>query len=181
MNTNIHIITKQGKRIALVDWQLSYGLPIGSDKVGMFFSTKDRKLAEDIKDYGELTVNEQLMRVLDKFREKVGPVIINGFNRNQAKQESLFEQGYRTAVYSPHVALMAADIETKTAAQTQEWVKILQRVAAELGIKIRIGFKQYLSAGQTFIHLDVTPEYYAVGKPFHSMPHPIAWEQTLTW
>lgn len=178
----VFVVLKDGTKVCLSAWQKLYGLEIGSDKVGKFFSLKDPRLARDLKEFGELVVNELLIRILDAFREKTGkPVNINSFNRTEAYQAKLKSEGYRTAEHSPHVAKMAADIDTTSAVETREWVKVLTLLSAQLGIKIRLGFEQYLSAGQTFIHVDVCPEYFAKGKPFNKQPHPIQWENSTMW
>lgn len=171
-----------GELISLAEWQHLYGLEEGSDQIGKFFRATERKFAEDIQNYGELIVNEQLMRVLDHFRATLkAPVTINSFNRDENKQKALKEAGAKAATYSPHVVKMAADIDTKSAEETRSRVRILQRCASELNIKVRIGYEQYLKAGSTFIHVDVCPEYYAPGKPFHAHPHPAVWEKQITW
>jgi hypothetical protein len=176
------VIGSRGDIKALAEWQAEYGLEPGSDQVGKYFSLRDPKLAQDLEEYGQLVVNELLIKVLDSFREKVkSPVIINSFNRNDAKQAQLHRDGLKAAKYSPHVVKMAADIDTKTPEQTRQWAKTLREVANQLGIKIRIGTEQYLSANQTFIHVDVCPEYYAKGKPFYTHFHPKEWESPINW
>jgi hypothetical protein len=60
-------------------------------------------------------------------------------------------------------------------------VKKIQEVASIVNIKVRIGYNQYLEAGQTFVHVDVCPEYYAPGKPWHALEHPAVWEKQITW
>lgn len=179
----VKVILKNGTETTLEAWQKLYGLPVGSDKIGFFFGTKDPKIKQDINDYGVVVINEMLIRLLDAFRKRVDrPVNINAFNRNEAKQKQLLKSGYRAATYSPHVVYMAADIDTLTALQTRQWVEIMLSIAKELNIKIRVGFKKYLEIGQTFIHVDVCPEYYAAGKPYHTQTHPQAWELSyLTW
>ena len=178
----IKVILVDGSSVDLVVWQKLYNLKVGSGEIGKYFSTKDARIAKDIATFGELTVNSLLMRVLDAFREKIGkPVFLNAFNRTEAYQLQLKAQGYRTAEHSPHVAKMAADIETSSTAETLQYVDILKAVAKELNIKIRIGYRDYLKAGQTFIHVDVCPEYYAKGKPYNNLKHPIQWESEITW
>jgi len=178
----ITVILKSGQETTLKDWQERYGLHAGSDQVGKYFSLKDPKLLQDLNEYGELIVNEQLIRIMDGLREALDvPLKINAFNRNKAKQEQLIKAGYRAALFSPHVVKMAVDIDTDSVIQTRERVKKLKDVSSKLGIKIRIGYEEYLQAGQTFIHIDVCPEYYAKGKPFNSKPHPAVWEQSITW
>jgi len=182
MIDKITVVLKDGTETSLVNWQKLYGLPVGSNKVGIHFSLDDNKLREDLKEYGALVVNEQLIRVLDAFRDKLGvPVNINSFNRSREKQVSLVKAGYRAAVFSPHEAKMAADVDTTSKEQTLQWVRILKEVSLEVGIKVRIGFMDYLNNGQSFIHIDVCPEYFAPGKPFNKKTHPSAWEQVITW
>ena len=181
MNNKVIIVTKEGKTITLDAWQKAYGLPLGSDKIGTYYSLKEPKLAEDLEDYDELVVNELLIRFLDALRAETGPKVINSFNRNQAKQDSLYAQGLKTAKTSPHVVYMAADIDTKTAQQTRDLAKAAEVLAKRMGIKIRIGTELYLKRGQTFMHVDVCPEFYGKGKPFHNHAHPTEWESPLKW
>ncbi|WP_028978954.1 DUF882 domain-containing protein [Sporocytophaga myxococcoides] len=178
----ITVILKNGQFTTLKEWHEKYDLKAGSDQIGKHFSLKEPKFMQDLKEYGELIVNEQLIRVMDGLRETLGvPLKINAFNRSNAKQEQLRRAGYRAAKFSPHVAKMAVDIDTDSIIQTRERVKKLKEVSSKLGIKIRIGYEEYLQADQSFIHIDVCPEYYAKGKPFHSKPHPDVWEQSMTW
>jgi len=182
MNAPIKIVTVKGETISLEQWQVLYNLPVGSDQFGKYFRATESRFAKDIQEFGELIVNELLIRVLDAFRETVRrPVTINSFNRDEEKQKQLKEAGYKTAQYSPHVVKMAADIDTTSPEQSRSYVLMLHRCASELNIKVRIGCEQYIAAGQTFIHVDVCPEFYATGKPFHNQFHPKAWEQVITW
>ena len=178
----VRVIARDGLEITLEQWQQTYGLEIGSDSIGVFFSLNESRFKNDITAFGEIVVNVLLIRVLDGFRALVDqPVTINSFNRSEEYQVNLKARGFKTATYSPHVAKMAADIETKTPEQTRQWVKLLEKVSDKMHIKVRIGSEQYLKAGQTFIHVDVCPEYYAVGKPFNKNFHPVAWEVEARW
>jgi hypothetical protein len=182
MVTKVKVILRDGREVRLSDWQMLYGLAPYSNNIAKFFSLSESRFANDLTAYGELILNEPLMRILDGYREAVGkPVTINSFNRSEEHQKDLKERGYKAATYSPHVVKLAADIETKSDKETREGVKILKQVSDILKIKIRIGFEQYLKAGQTFIHVDVCPEYYAKGKPWCHHPHPIQWEKPTTW
>jgi hypothetical protein len=182
MTAPITIITRSGEEISLSAWQKAYGLEVGSAQIGKYFSATESRFAGDIQTFGKLVVNELLMIVMDEFRRRRGfAVNINSFNRTEAYQKQLTGEGYRTATVSPHVALMAADIDTATADQTRSEAALLQQISLELGIRIRVGYADYLKAGQTFIHVDVCPEYFGTGKPFHHHQHPKAWEQVLTW
>jgi uncharacterized protein YcbK (DUF882 family) len=176
------VIDKTGKEISLKEWQHKYGLPENSTKIGKFFSTTERKFQQDLKDYGKLVVNEQLIRFLDRLREKwAKPITINSFNRSPEKQAQLTAAGYRTASFSPHMVFMAADVDSGSALESRQLAMLAEGVSKELGIKIRIGLEDYIKAGQTFVHFDVCPEYYAKGKPFHTEPHPIQWESAIKW
>lgn len=182
MSAIVKVVLKDGSEITLGQWQKLYGLPVGSDKIGMHYSLKEPIFQRDIKDYGVLVVNSILIEVMDQLREETGESQkVNAFNRSKAKQLALRKSGMRAAVTSPHEYFMAADLDTVSKVQTKERVKQLQAVAKRLGYKIRIGFEQYLSDGFTFIHVDVCPEFYGKGKPFHNQPHPPVWEQAITW
>lgn len=177
---NVKVILKDGTEVTLAKWQEIYG--IANEHIGRNFQLTEARFKTDLAMYGELVVNELLMRVLDSFRESVGvPVTINSFNRSEAKQEELREAGYKTAKVSPHVAKMAADIDTNTVEQTRDWAKRLKVVGKLLGIKVRVGSEQYIKAGMSFVHVDVCAEFYAPGKPFHGTPHPIQWEKEISW
>lgn len=185
------VIDRQGNQITLDQWQKIYGLPYNSTKIGKYFDLNEPRFQEDIRLYGEIVVNELLIRVLDQFREDVKrPININAFNRNQAKQNQLQKDGFRAASVSPHVVLkdrsgyrngFAADVDTTSKEQTNKEVIILGKAAAKLRIKVRIGWKEYQELNQTFIHVDVACEYYAFGKPWHNKQHPLAWERESRW
>lgn len=178
----VTIITKSGHDMTLEAWQKYYGLQVGSNKIGNYFSIDEPVFSACIRDYGQLVVNEMLMRLLDRFRVLIGkPVRINSFNRNEAKQIELRKKGLRAATVSPHVVYMAADIDTNNKEETETYVRVLKQAAKDLGYSIRIGYKQYLEAGSSFVHVDVCPEYYGPGKPFAARPHPPVWEKSITW
>ncbi len=182
MIDKVKVVLKSGKEVTLQEWQKIYGLQIGSDYVGNFFSLRDHKLRQDLEDYDQLVVNELLIRLLDEFRKSLNkPVIINSFNRSEAKQLDLQRRGFKAATVSPHVVYMAADINCVSATQVKDYVKRLKFIAKTIGLNIRIGFQEYLNAGQTFVHVDVCPEFYAPGKPFHDHKHPGPWEVVCTW
>lgn len=174
------VITKDGTPTTLAKWQADYGLK--PDQIGKYFSLSEARFKQDMDEYGEIVVNELLMRVLDAFREEIKrPISINSFNRTEDHQKALKARGFRAATYSPHVVKMAADIDTHTAQQSKEYASVMQRVSVKIGIKVRVGVDDYIKAGQTFIHVDVCPEYYAPGKPFHGDKHPVQWEKPITW
>lgn len=199
---NVIIVKRDGTEETLEQWQLRYGLEVGSDNIGVFFSLREDKFQQNLRDYGVLVVNELLIRFMDGYRAMTDvPTVVNAFNRNDAKQQALRHSGFRAATYSPHVVKMAGDLDTPGIDDLKEefpklskselWeravkinrhrVELAKQVSKKLGIKIRIGSEQYLKDGNTFIHVDVCPEYYAPGKPFHDQKHPVQWESELRW
>jgi hypothetical protein len=142
------------------------------------------------------------MQVTDLYRERLDEcVTFNSFNRNSEYQKKLTDQGFRTAKFSPHEVKLAGDIDTPgikelkgqfpkkdvvgltelAASINRERAKLMKECAHDLKIKVRVGNEQYLRESQTFIHADVCPEYYAPGKPWHNMPHPMQWESPISW
>lgn len=182
MRDKVRILNLFGDYISLDEWQQSYGLPVGSNKIGKYFSITERIFADNLKDYGLLVVCEPLMHVLDQTREDSGRTMsLNSFNRSLERQKELRKEYARAASISPHVAKMAADIDTTNDGETLNMVHFLQEAARKKNIKIRLGYKDYMKDGKTFVHVDVTPEYYAPGKPWHSQDHPKVWETETTW
>lgn len=181
----ITVILKDGSETTLAEWQKIYGLVIGSESIGKHFTLTDSKIAENLRQYGKLVINELLIRVLDAFREKSGiPCVLNAFNRSEEKQKELQnDKRFAAAGTSPHVYFMAADIAAHSADDVHSKVAIMKEVGKELGIKIRIGFQQYLNlpSPMTFVHVDVCPEFYGIDKPYHGKPHPAPWENQITW
>jgi len=169
------IITGSGEKMPLKDWQASRGLK--KDTLSANFRVSEFECE------GELLLSEILIDYIQTIRYRWGKSIkINSGYRSEKKQKALKAQGYKTAANSPHVVGMAADLDTTSKAETEALFALIRQLAAAGKWDIRIGYKQYLAAGQTFIHLDVCPSYYAKGKPLHETPHPQAWEiSALTW
>ena len=169
------IILRNGQRMPFSEWQKKHG--ISADKFSQYFSFRDKKL-----DRPDFQLSELLFPIIDEFRKQVRkPVFINSAYRSQAEQDNLIAKGHRAVKNSPHTQGMAIDIDTLTPAETYRHVRILEAVAKKLDIKIRIGFRKYLKDGNTFIHFDVAPEYFAKGKPFHHINHAEAWERQARW
>jgi len=169
------IILRNGQRISFQEWQKQNGLK--DDRFSRYFSFSDRKLNRR-----DFQLSELLFPIVDEFRKRVKkPVRINSAYRSQEEQDDLRKRGFRAAKYSPHVQGMALDIDTVSKAETYAHVRILEQISKELDIKIRIGFRKYLKDGNTFIHFDVCPEYFAQGKPFHHLKHSEAWERQARW
>jgi len=76
---------------------------------------------------------------------------------------------------------MAADIDTVSKEETLRNVDVLRQASRISGVKCRIGFKSYFSLGQTFIHVDVCPEYYGISGVYHKEFHPKVWEKQIEW
>lgn len=168
------IITSTGKRITLKDWQHINHLP--KDKAATYFR------ASELDYNGELLIAAPLLNLIDKLRERIGkPVNINSGYRTAERQAQLRAAGYLAATTSPHTVGMAVDIDTTNRVETMAVVNLLRKIAAENGYKIRLGYNQYLKAGQTFVHVDVCPMYYAAGQSLHKEKHPLVWEKQIEW
>jgi hypothetical protein len=147
------------------------------------FSVNEYRFQKDIELYGECVVCVPLFDVLQKYRELKGkPVNLNSLNRDRKKQEQLIRDGFRAAKISPHEFFLAADVDTVDAADTLASVPLMRQAAASLNIKVRIGWQDYMKEGQSFIHVDVTPEYFGKGKIWNHVSHPASWENgNLEW
>jgi uncharacterized protein YcbK (DUF882 family) len=164
------IILNNGDRIKLSEYQLQRGLQ--ADKVGEFFSVYEKGFNNEY-----FCVSEILLDVLHYLRLATGPVVLNSVYRSEEKQKNL-KHG---AKKSTHVQGMAADIDTNSIEETKKKVQFLEKIAKDMGIKIRLGFNSYHEKGMSFIHIDVGPEYFAPGKPYHSINHPWQWEVEARW
>jgi len=151
-------------------------------KIGKYFSVSESRFQEDIRIYDEVVICDLLFRVLNRYRELKGqPVNLNSLNRDRKKQEQLLKDGFRAAKVSPHEFFLAADVDTKDATDTLISVPIMRQTAKDLGIKVRIGWQDYLKVGQSFMHVDVCPEYFGKGKVWNHIQHPIQWENQIEW
>ena len=177
----VKAMTSDGEIISLDQYQEEAGLK--GTQIGNYFSYMEPCFLQDIHEYDELIVCIPLMEVLDLYREaKASSVMVNSFNRTKKKQLSLAAKGYKTAKFSPHVEKMGSDVDTSTKAETIHGAGLILAVARDAGIGVRVGYRQYIKIGQTFIHIDVCPMYYAPGKPFHHLSHPKVWEDDgRTW
>lgn len=152
------------------------------EKIGKYFSVSESRFQEDIRLYGEVVICDLLFKVLNRYRELKGvSVSLNSLNRDRKKQEQLLKEGFRAAKTSPHEYFLAADVDTKDQADTLLSVPIMRQAAKDLGIKVRIGWQDYLKAGQSFIHVDVCPEYFGKGKVWNKNSHPVQWENQNEW
>lgn len=178
----VFILKPDGSEITLAQWQQENGYEVGSARIAKHFWFTESKFMQDIQDYGKLVVCELLMKVADKYRDmKSAPVRVNSFNRSKAKQQKLLNGGFKAAAVSPHEFFLAIDADTDTEQETRLNAAMIREAAKQLGIKVRIGFEQYLADKMTFIHFDVCPEYFAKGKPWHHIKHPVQWEIENQW
>ena len=181
-HTKVFILLPDGSEIPLEQWQQENGYEVGSARIAKHFWFTESKFMEDIQNYGKLVVCESLMKIADKYRDmKAAPVRVNSFNRSRAKQLSLIDGGFKAAAVSPHEYFLAMDADTDTEQETRLNAAMIREAAKQLGIKVRIGYEQYLAGKMTFIHFDVCPEYFSPGKPWHSIKHPIQWETENQW
>jgi hypothetical protein len=169
------IITSAGEIISLTDWQKRKGYT--PTQLGTYFSTNEEKLS------GNFILHEYLFLILDKLREYAKkPIIINSAYRTEVEQRELQKTNKGAVSNSPHVWGLAIDIDTRNNKETENYVMILRIVANELNLKIRIGWQQYQKLGSTFIHLDVTPEMFGVGKPWQHFPNiPNVYKTSIEW
>ena len=140
-------------------------------------------------------MSELVLRVLQGVRERRGRATkINEGFRSVEESRALHDRYAAmmragtlkatknpASLNSPHNHGMAADVDETTPAAVNQLEADIRAVASAMGIRVRIGVRQYLGAGMTFVHFDVCPEYFAPGRPFHSRPHPPAWRNTTTW
>lgn len=169
------IISGTGELLDLKTWQQFRGLK--GDKLSTNFS------ASEFDCEGELMLSEVLIDFLQVVRTKWGkPIKINSGYRSAEKQKQLKAQGYKAATFSPHTKGMAVDLDTTSKSETNQLAQLVLNTAKQLKIPVRVGYLQYLGIGQTFVHVDICPYYYAKGKPFYEKCPAPAWQKAyLTW
>ena len=182
MEKFIKIRLRDGSYITLPEWQIMYGLPKGSTKIGKYFSWTEYRFRQDIEQYGELIVDEMLMRLLDGIREERGKFTrINSFNRSEEHQLTLEGKGFKAAKFSPHVVKMGADIDTESHEETRKLAMLIDQVSKKMGIPCRFGYKSYMEDGMTFIHVDVCCYYYGKGGRLEGQAPHSAWTVEARW
>jgi hypothetical protein len=172
------ILDGNGRLQDLKEWQQFRG--IKGDKLSANFN------ASEFDCEGELIISEVLIDFLQVLRDRWGKSLLVNYGtrrgagyRTDKKQAELKAQGFKTATITPHKKGMAADLDTFSADETKKLAALAERF---MKLPIRIGYKQYLNAGQTFVHIDVCPHYFAKGRPLHDFEHPSAWEiPYLSW
>jgi hypothetical protein len=204
--SKIRILTLSGDYITLPEWQLKYGLEVGSTQIGKYFRFTELRFQEDIREYGFVVINEPLIIVLDEYRRLKGKqVVISSLNRNAAKQAKLVAEPHEIqnlrAIVSTHEFYIASDVDCVDEADVLASVPIMLQAAENKMVRIRLGWKAYLaqmhiekkkwealpepkkpfSFPWTFMHVDTGPEYFAKGKPWHSVKHEEPWEREARW
>lgn len=170
------ILTTGGEIISLAEWQKEYDLSFNN--VGKYFTLDEEKLQ------GSFLLAEPLIRLLDDFRKTLDkPVSLTSAFRTVEKQRSLIAGGNKGAVsVSPHCGGFAADIACKSSSDVYKKVETLQKLGIAQKLELRIGFKQYLSKGSTFVHVDVCAEYFGTNKPFEFLKTAFPfWDKKGTW
>lgn len=170
------IILATGEHVSLDVWQNIYGLKKGSTQIGKHFNIGEKNIPNGV------IVSALLIQVMDQVRILKGSaIVLNSLSRTLARQKELIANGERAAANSPHVVYMGADLDTVSHEDTRKTVKLVKEASKMLGIKVRIGWESYQKDGNTLVHIDVCPEYYAPGKPYHHKPHPVQWETVKEW
>lgn len=148
-----------------------------TDQVGRFFSIRERAVRES------QIINAELIHILDTLREKVNrPIVLTSLHRTTAKQEELKQRGFAAAGHSPHLYGCAADIACKNVFEVKAYANLIREISEELNIPVRIGYKQYLDRGQTFVHVDTAPLIFGKEGIYGYIPNvPPAFKSKITW
>jgi len=155
--------------VPLDEWQKQQGIPANRISQHVIMGVDNVMCGDDV------ILSGQLIRVFEGLRAKLGkPIRITSGYRSQTKQDQLRAGGYRAAVTSPHVRGYALDLAYDG---ETDMIRMLAILRDEPGI--RIGWKEYRNAGQSFIHIDVAPLAYAV---LADRSFPLAWRSPgLEW
>jgi len=176
------VILPHGSPISLKDWQYMCGLDIGSPQIADHFRIGEMNRHRKSVIRNGFTISSLILDLLDEIREHWGITFINSFDRTDEEQDKLNDDpNIQAAASSPHVVKLAVDIDTLNESDTYKLVELIENRAKALNIKIRLGYRKYLAKGQTFVHLDVCPMYYAPGMPWHGKEHPEVWEVEARW
>lgn len=167
-----NIIMQNGQVVPLETWQDLQGLP--SENI-----TTNIKLNSSVV-WGNFEISCYVLQILNALYDNDYKKI-NSLYRTDANQKELLKTNPNAAKISPHCFGMAADVDAISKQQTSDLADLISEIAEALHIKVRIGYKKYLANGNTFVHFDVCPEYYAEGKPYHNINHPAPWENVITW
>jgi len=163
------VLLKNGDIVELSEWQKANG-----QKENWL---SYRLAVNEVADKRHLLVSEYLIEVFEKIRTLWGkPLIINSGYRTEAHQVKLVEDPrYKAAISSPHCRGYALDIDTKSKAETLELLDCIRSLDIDF---IRIGWENYLNAGQTFIHIDIAPFYHGYGRVLFAEPVKPSWRES---
>lgn len=161
------------KHIPLVDWQNMNHLP------SSHLAPHIHLLNDNVTDNGDIIMNELLINIFEEIREKVGkPIKINSGYRSEKKQAELIKQGYKAAEVSPHCQGWALDLDYGDTLDGRMLLACARNIRSVHNGYIRIGYKQYLDAGQSFIHIDIAPYCYEKLKgKFNGKELPSHWKE----
>jgi hypothetical protein len=167
------IIKKDGSNAYLEEWQNERGLE--PDKLSEHLWVSE---VVDRDEPDRLIISEVLIDYFEILRTAYGkPLRINSGYRTPEHQKRLVENpDYSAAVISPHCRGYALDIDTTSISMTHSLINIIKD-SKELDF-YRIGWKQYLDRGQTFIHFDIAPWYHGVGRNHFGDDVPASWRIT---
>jgi len=175
-----NIITQSGEIVPLATWQQKQGFEKGFElsKLSHYFSTKERSFNKET-----WLLHERLFHILDALREIVKkPIRINSAYRTQAEQMALRKVNEGAVLNSPHTWGLAVDIDTESNQETDLYVRYLKEIAARKGIEIRLGYQEYKKYSATFVHVDVAPEMFGVGKAWELLPNvPNVFRKSCEW
>ena len=170
------IILLNGEKISLRKWQSMYGLVVGSADIGRYLTIGEPNVNNGLE------ISEIIIRFFDCLRTMWGnPLYVNSLDRTNKEQEQMKLTNPNAATTSPHVVKLAIDIDTINKQDTLDLLDCVDEIAQILGYQIRIGWKEYLKRGNTFIHIDVCPMYFSKGKVWHDKEHPRVWEKITEW
>ena len=110
------------------------------------FYDEDGKLYPDVPE-----IYRRIFKAFVDIRKAWGqPIPITDGYRCIERQKQMYKQGVSSAWISPHMTGLALDLDFKDADDTMKAVQIVKKIHPEL----RLGYKQYLYKGQSFIHID---------------------------
>lgn len=169
------ILSSEGVIETIETYQKRKGL--AADKIGKYFSLSESKFQ------GSFLLAEPLLLIADAYREALGSgVTINSAFRTEAKQVELKNQGFKTALFSPHCLGIAFDFNANSKSDVLQKANLLKTVSKKLKIPVRLGYNQYLAIGQTFVHCDIAPFYFGAGRMFELVGKEfIDWASPINW
>lgn len=169
---NPAIIIENGKEINLTDWQEKNHLPENRVSKHLILGV-DNLTCDD-----ELILTAEIIDAFERIRAIAdAPLKINSGYRTERKQAELrrlynIKGQHIASNHSPHTLGLALDVDTKTTQESRWLMDICRQVRDDSVPYLRIGWKRYLEAGMTFIHIDVAPFYFGKDGVWKDRNHP---------